>query len=230
MQNILITWTSSWIWEFLAKNFLEKYQNDYKIFWLSRKNPKRIILENKNFSQIICDLKNFWEIEKKFLEIKKNNKNFYFDKIILNAWIWYFENFETMKTEEIFEIIQINLLSNIFLIKFLLDNNFLNISKNNSTKIIFIWSKASKKFWNNWAAYLASKFWLRWFAWWLNKDLKNIWIHLINPRVVKTNFHKNSKIDIQSTFWKYSETWIEKIFSTCEKIFNWKEENFEIDL
>ena len=108
--------------------------------------------------------------------------------------------------------------------KYFLDKNLLK----KSAKIIFIWSKASKKFSNNWAAYLASKFWIRWFAWWINKDLwKKFWVHLINPKIVKTNFHKNSKIEIQ---WKFCETWLNEIFKTCEKIFKWEEKNFEIDL
>lgn len=216
-KNILITWTSSWIWENLAKKFLKNWE---KIFWVSRKNPEKSILENKNFQQIFCDLKNFWEIEKNFLNYEKN----FFNWIILNAWIWYFENFETMKNEEIFEIIQTNLLSNIFLVKYFLDKNLLK----KWAKIIFIWSKASKKFSNNWATYLASKFWIRGFAWWLNKDLwKKFWIHLINPKIVKTNFHKNSKIEIQ---WKFSKTSLNEIFEVCEKIFKWEEKNFEVDL
>lgn len=214
MKNILITGTSSWIWENLAENFLKNWE---KIFWISRKN---FWWEEKNFQQIFCDLKNFSEVEKNLENFEKN----FFDWIILNAWIWYFENFETMRSEEIFETLQTNLLSKIFLVKFLLDKKLLK----KSAKIIFIWSKASKKFWNNWTAYLASKFWIRWFAWWLNKDLwKKYWIHLINPRVVKTNFHKNSKIEIQ---WKFSETWLDEIFEVCEKIFKWEEKKFEVDL
>ena len=210
-KNTLITGTSSWIWYFLA----EKFSKNENIFWISR---------TKNFPEWInfleCDLKNFSEMEKIFENFEKNS----FDWIILNAWIWYFENFETMKYEEIFEIIQTNLLSKIFLVKYFLDKNLLK----KWAKIIFIWSKASKKFSNNWTAYLASKFWIRWFAWWLEKDLwKKFWVHLINPKIVKTNFHKNSKIEIQ---WKFEETWLEKIFETCKKIFNWEEKNFEIDL
>ena len=52
-------------------------------------------------------------------------------------------------------------------------------------------------------------------------------IHIINPKVVKTNFHKNSKIEIQ---WKFEETNLEDILQVINEIIQWKEKRFEIDL
>ncbi|MCD5382812.1 SDR family oxidoreductase [Candidatus Gracilibacteria bacterium] len=228
MEKILITGTSSGIGKFLA----EKFSAKYKIFGISRRKisecGEKFFGVEKNFFEIKGDLKKNSEIEKKILKLKKNfsdgQEDFYFDKIILNAGIGYFENFETMQNEEIFEILQVNLLANIFLVKFFLDEKLIK----KGGKIIFIGSKASKKFGKNGAVYIASKFGLRGFAGGLQKDLgRKIGIHLINTKVVKTNFHKNSKTEIQG---KFAETQIEKIFGACEEIFDEKEVGFEVDL
>jgi short-subunit dehydrogenase len=93
--------------------------------------------------------------------------------------------------------------------------------------IIFIWSISSKKSWSLWASYAASKFWLRWFAMQLKNEVKWIKISIINPKIVKTNFHKNSKIEI---VWKYKETSLDEILKVVKKIFSSEEKRFEIDL
>lgn len=203
MKEILITWTSSWIWNFLA----EKLAIKNKIYWLSRKNSW---LEIQEFLWDINDDFFLQEIYKKIPEI---------DYLILNAWVWYFDNFEKISLNEHKEILNTNLISPI-----ILTHLFLNKIK---SWIIFIGSISSKKSGKYWASYSASKFGLRGFAMNLKNETKWIKIHLINPKIVKTNFHKNSSIEIVG---KFQETKIEYILDTVNKIITWEEKRFEIDL
>jgi len=193
-MNIFLTGDSSWIW----KSIFEKFKNNYNIFWVSRKG------------QYSFDLTK--DIEK----IKDKFANTFFDVIILNAGKWFFWNFEEGNIEDYEEIINLNLLANIKLLK------ILNYDKK-KTKIIFIWSIISKKFMKQASVYQASKFGLRGFA----GGLKNEWykVFFINPKIVNTNFHP-SYLDLS----KFPQTKIEDILTTIENIILWKEKRFEIDL
>lgn len=196
MQNILITWTTSWIWKYLEDNLKE----NNNIFSFSRSNG--------------FDLTK----TKTFEKIKETIWNTRLDTLILNAGIWEFWNFESIELEKMENIINLNLLANIRILK-TLENN---IDKN--TKIIFIGSIISKKFMKYASVYQASKFGLRWFAWWLKKEWKKVF--LINPKIVDTNFHKN-KIELQNNFAKTS---LDSILNTLKNIISWNEQKFEIDL
>lgn len=206
MKTILITGTTNWIWNYLATNL----KSDNKIIWVGRSKNN---IDNIDF--FAWDLKNL-----EFLEnIVKNIETI--DYLVLNAWIWHFDNFKNISIEDNKALLETNLISPILLTSLLLKENKIKAG------IIFIWSLAGKKSMKNWASYAASKFWLRGFAMQLKNE--NLWvkIHLINPKIVDTNFHKNSKIEI---VWKYSETKISDIFEVIENIINWNETRFEIDL
>jgi len=209
-KNILITWTSKWIW----KNLVSELKNENQIFWISRTKTQQ-----KWFIEINFDLTNFLDFYKinKILEQQKIK----LDCIILNAWVGYFWKYEEWKNEKYQEIINLNLLSPILFIK--------NIEKylDKNAKIIFIWSIVSKKFLKYWAVYQASKFWLRWFAWALKNEMKNKKIFFINPKIVKTSFHKNSKINLE--IWENKITSLKDITDCVKNILKWKEKRFEID-
>jgi hypothetical protein len=49
----------------------------------------------------------------------------------------------------------------------------------------------------------------------LKNELKNKNIFIVNPKIVKTNFHNNSKVEIAG---KYEETSIEEILKVIEDI------------
>jgi len=151
-KNVLITWTSKWIWNYLLNNL--KSHND--IYWISREK-----IEIKWFKQFNIDLTNFWLFD---TFCKNLEQNIIFNVLILNAWIWEFWNFEDNSFEKYEKIINTNLLANINILK------CLNSHINKNTKIIFIWSIISKKFMKWASVYQASKFWLRWFAWWLKDE------------------------------------------------------------
>jgi len=201
--KILITWTSSWIWKYFSQVNNKKYE----IIWISR---------NKSNIDNICEY--LWDINNEDFLLDVSRKIDNIDYLILNAWVWYFDNFSNLSIKQHKEIINTNLLSNIILTSLLKDK----INK----WIIFMWSHSSKKSQKNWSSYMASKFWLRWFAMWLKNDLK-LKIHIINPKIVKTNFHKSSKIDI---LWKFEETNIQDIINLIDNIISQKEKRFEIDL
>lgn len=202
MKNIFITGTSSWIWKFVAQNM----QEIHTIYGISRNSSN---LKIQEFLWNINDETFLSEIYKKVPEI---------DWLILNAWVWYFDTFKNISLEEHKEIIQTNLLSPIIFTSIFLDKI--------KSWIIFIGSISSKKSGKYGASYSASKFWLRGFAMNLKNEIKQN-IHIINPKVVKTNFHKNSKIEIQ---WKFEETNLEDILQVINEIIQWKEKRFEIDL
>lgn len=197
-KNILITWTSSWIWKYLKDN-LEKENTIFEIFWKTE-----IDLRNKN------------EIEKYCNNILE--KNIIFDTIILNAWVWEFWSFEENSLEKYEDIINLNLLANIRLLK------LLEKSINKDTKIIFIWSIISKKSLPWASVYQASKFWLRWLALGLKSEWKKVFF--INPKIVDTGFHK-WKIELNKNF---SKTSLGDIFFVINNIINSLETRFEIDL
>ncbi len=204
MGKILITWTTSWIWNYLAKN-LEK---DFSVIWVWRSENN---IENISFFR--------WDLKDETFLKDFAQKISEIDFLIINAWVWYFDMFHKITIDEDKEIIETNLISPIILTKLLLPK----IKK----WIIFIWSISSKKSWSLWASYAASKFWLRWFAMQLKNEVKWIKISIINPKIVKTNFHKNSKIEI---VWKYKETSLDEILKVVKKIFSSEEKRFEIDL
>lgn len=202
MKNIFITGTSSWIWKFVAQNM----QEIHTIYGISKNSSN---LKIQEFLWNINDETFLSEIYKKVPEI---------DWLILNAWVGYFDTFKNISLEEHKEIIQTNLLSPIIFTSIFLDKL--------KSWIIFIGSISSKKSGKYGASYSASKFWLRGFAMNLKNEIKQN-IHIINPKVVKTNFHKNSKIEIQ---WKFEQTNLEDILQVINEIIQWKEKRFEIDL
>lgn len=209
-MKILITWTTSWIWEYLAENL----NNNNFIIWTWRSENK---IENISFLK--------WDLQK--IDFLKEINNFVkkekIDFLVLNAWVWYFDKFENISLEENEEIIKTNLLSPIQLTSLLLKNNSIN------KWIVFIWSIAWKKSMKYWASYAASKFWLRGFAMQIKNEYLKLNIHLINPKIVETNFHNNSAINI---VWNkyYKETSLESILEVVENIVNNKQKKFEIDL
>lgn len=206
-NKILITWITSWIWEYISL----KLSNENQVIWTGRKEKPNI----KNIDYVKWDIRDIAFIN------DLCNKIDPIDYLVINAWVWYFDKFENISIEQNKEIIETNLLSPILLINILLSSNKIN------KWIIFIGSLAWKKSMKFWASYSASKFWLRGFAMQLKNELKWIKTHIINPKIVNTNFHKNSKIEIH---WKYEETSLDKIYKTIDNIIKWEEKMFEIDL
>lgn len=210
-KNILITWWSNWIWKYLVKNL--KLDND--ILSISRNKTWEKWVEDFNINLTNTEL--FNNFVKKCEQDKK-----VFDCIIINAWVWYFWKYEEWTDNEYINIINLNLLSPILFIKAI--EKFLSPK----VKIVFIWSIIGKKFMKGAAVYQASKFWLRWFAWALKQEMKWKKIHIINPKIVDTTFHDNSKEKL--IFSEKQYTTLDSILMTVHNIIEWNENRFEIDL
>lgn len=210
-KNILITGTSKGIWNFLTRELIA----ENNIFCISRTKTDIDWIVDFNFD--LNNFESFSQINNYFEE-----KNIKLDWIIFNAWVWFFWKFEEWSLEEYKNIINLNLTSNIILLQ--------NLQKffNKKSKIIFMWSIISKKFMKYWAVYQASKFWLRWFAGALKNELKWVSVHIINPKIVETDFHNNSKITLNFDNSKYTS--LDSILKTVKDIFSWNEKKFEIDL
>ncbi|MDD3303077.1 MAG: SDR family NAD(P)-dependent oxidoreductase [Candidatus Gracilibacteria bacterium] len=200
-MNILITGTNSGI----GKALKESLGVNHNIFKVSKNQS-----DEDNFFQ--CDLTQNENIE------KLDFSDTIFDMIIFNAGVGYYSGFFEQNLEHYEEIINLNLLSPIRLLKKLEHN----IDK--KTKIIFMGSIASKKFMKNGSVYLASKFGLRGFAGGLKEEGKKVYI--INPKIVETDFHKG-KIDLPENINVKSPLEIVKL---VEDIISGKETRFEIDL
>ncbi len=210
-KNILITWGSKWIGNYLIKNL----KDSNNILWIARSEISENWVEEFNIN--LTNIELFNNFVKKCEQEKK-----VFDCIIINAWVWYFWKYEDWSDSEYINIINLNLLSPILFIK--------AIEKHLSAKakIIFIWSIISKKFMKGAAVYQASKFGLRWFAWALKQEMKWKRIHIINPKIVDTTFHNNSNTKLEFNESQYTSK--ESILSVVHNILEWKEERFEIDL
>jgi short-subunit dehydrogenase len=204
MQKLLITWVSSGIGKYLSDTFCK----DFDVIWVSRTS-----ISSPDITYISGDL---WDIS--FLQdLAKNISEL--DYLILNAWVWYFDHFANISLWEHKEQIETNLLSPILLTSLL-------ISKVKKW-IIFIGSVSSKKSGKFWASYSASKFGLRGFAMNLKNEYPKLQIHLLNPKIINTWFHKHSKVEIVG---KFQETTLESIWEVMQNIFEKKEKRFEIDL
>lgn len=192
-MNIFLTWDSKWIWKFLY----EDLSKEYSVFWISRTGQYR------------------YDLLKDINKLAEDFKDNIFDVIVLNAWIWDFHNFKEWNLETYENIINLNLLANIKLLK--------KLNYHKKTKIIFIWSIIWKKFMKGAVVYQASKFWLRWFAWALKKEWYKIF--LLNPKIVETIFHPG-----HLNLSKFPKTEIKDIVKTVKNIIKGNEKRFEIDL
>ncbi|PID87633.1 hypothetical protein CSB07_00425 [Candidatus Gracilibacteria bacterium] len=198
MKNIFITGTSRGIGKYLLDNL----KNTNNIIHISGR--KEVDLRN------ILEIKNYCK--------KINESKIKFDILIFNAGVGEFGGFEENSLEDYENIINLNLLSNIRLLKLLQAN----ISE--KTKIIFMGSIISKKFMKNASVYQASKFGLRGLAGGLKNEGKKVF--LVNPKIVNTDFHKG-KIELNNNF---PETKLDDILYIIQDIINGTEKRFEIDL
>jgi short-subunit dehydrogenase len=206
-KYIIITGASKWI----GKHIFEALKTGFTVEGISRtlwwNSANDMILwdlscnkDTKKICKIICE------------------KKVPIDVLILNAWVGEFWKFEEISLKKSENIIQLNLLANIRILYYCKEF----ITK--KTQIIFIGSIISKKFMKWASVYQASKFGVRWLAWWLKSEGKKV--HIINPKIVNTDFHKN-KVELNNYF---QETKIEDITSVVQNIIDKKEQRFEIDL
>ncbi|MDD2907629.1 MAG: SDR family NAD(P)-dependent oxidoreductase [Candidatus Gracilibacteria bacterium] len=210
-KNILITGTSKGI----GNHIVLSLKDDFNVFAISRTK-----ISEKGVREFNIDLTNFGVFDNLVKIFEQEEVKF--DGIILNAGVGFFGSFYEASDEEYLNIINLNLTSNILLLKRF--EKYLN----KKAKIIFIGSIIGKKFMKHSAVYQASKFALRGFAGALKNELKGIGVHIINPKIVDTTFHDNSKIPLNLETFKYTSK--DEILEVVKNILSKEETRFEIDL
>ena len=112
------------------------------------------------------------------------------DILIINAGYGDFKELEQFSDAQIINLFNVNLISQILLIKKILPN-LKNKQTKSQKKIIFIGSEAALEGATKGSIYCATKFALRGFAQSMRKECAkhNIAVTIINPGMVKTNFH-----------------------------------------
>ncbi len=205
-KKVFISGGSSGIGEYVANNLLANCE----VYTASRSPSK-----NPEITYFPCDLRD----DQQIIDLAQKLSNLEIDVFVFNAGIGYFGGFWSLTLEQEKEMLQVNLWANMIFVKQLLSN----VSER--TQFIFVWSVAGKSLFAGWTWYQASKFWLRWFAGSLRKEIGNR-VFLINPKIVETNFHKNSQI----VFDEYKKTALDDILAVVKNIINGKQEQREIDL
>ncbi len=176
-MKILITGTSSGIGQNLAEDLLQQGQN---IVGISRNTVEF----TGNYQHYNLDLKDLSEQHLKILAKEQAD----LDVLILNAGYGEFKELEQFSREQIFAMFQVNILSNILLVKELLPK----LRNRKNAKIIFIGSEAAKRGAKKGTIYAATKFALQGFAESLRQEVasSNLAVTIINPGMVKTKFYE----------------------------------------
>ncbi|MFZ8865214.1 MAG: SDR family NAD(P)-dependent oxidoreductase [Rickettsiales bacterium] len=198
MQKFLITGTSSGIGFYLAKQIAIKN----KVIGLARTNQ----FAHKNFTYINVDLSSITNSTNIAKALAKQQEDI--DIIIVNAGFGMFKELEQFSGAQIIELFNVNIISQIILLKYLLPN----LRKRKNAKIIFMGSETALLGAKKATIYAATKFALRGFAQSLRAEVKkdNVAVTIINPGIVASDFYKNlaftyvdeqeNKINIEDIF------------------------------
>lgn len=205
-KKIFITGGSSGIGEYVANNLLANCE----VFTASRSPSK-----HPEITFFPCDLRD----DQQIISLAGKLSKLDIDVFIFNAGIWYFGDFSAVSLQQEKEMLQVNFWANILFMKELLP------LVSEKAQFIFVWSVAGKTLFSGWTGYQASKFALRGFVWSLRKELGNR-CFLINPKIVETNFHKNTQIILN----EYKKTTLQDIFVVVQFIIDGKQKQWEIDI
>lgn len=205
-KKVFISGGSRGIGEYLANNLLANCE----VFTASRSPSK-----NPGIRYFPCDFRD----DQQIISLAEQLARLDINTFIFNAGIGYFGDFWSLSLEQEKEMLQVNLWTNMVFMKYFLPK----VSE--KTKFIFIWSVAGKTLFSGGTWYQTSKFALRWFVWSLRKEIGNR-VFLINPKIVETNFHKNSQI----SFDEYKKTDLQDILEAVQDGIDGKLTQWEIDL
>ncbi len=177
-NRILITGASSGIGLALAKLTLH---SDYEVVGIARNFDEE---NNFGLQEVELDLSKIKQLPE---QLKENELlNLDFDTLVLNAGIGRFGGLEQFSHTQIEELINTNLVSNLFLLKHYLPR----FKQQGAKDIVLLGSESAIQGAKQGAVYCASKFAIRGLAQSLRADCANndIRVILINPGSVDTNF------------------------------------------
>lgn len=175
-KTIVITGASRGIGLAIAKQLLIE---GHEVIGISRSHT----IEHDNYVPKKVDLSDLRYLPDQLKVIQGDTPKV--DALICNAGIWHYGNFEELSFDEIRHIIELNFLSQIFLIKTFLPQ----MKTQKSGDILFISSESATKGPPKQSVYAASKSALSTFAKSLRSECatKNIRVTTISPGTVKTD-------------------------------------------
>ncbi len=178
MKKAIITGTSSGIGLSSARLLLKE---NWSVVGISRTKPD---LNHNHYSHQTIDLKDLETLPEKFKTLAKEVSTI--DALICNAGSGLFGNLEECSFSSIQDLIHLNFLSQVFLIKSFLPS----MKRQKSGSIICMGSEAALAGKRKGSIYCASKFALRGFTQALREECASdgIRVALINPGMVKTPF------------------------------------------
>jgi len=181
-DSVLVTGASSGIGRAVCEKLLEE---GLTVIGLSRSIVSNS-LEHPNFSALACDLSDFEQLTKTVQPLLKTKQNI--SGAVFCAGVGYFGKLEQLDFKKIQSLIELNLLSPMYLSKL-----FVPYFKTRSSgRLIFIGSEAALQGAQKGTAYCASKFGLRGFVQALSAECRQAGLNvsLINPGMVDTAFYE----------------------------------------
>ena len=177
-KNILITGASSGIGCVLARQLL---QRDCEVVGLARDFSQT---ECEGLEHVKLDLNEIKKLPGQLKNTAMLNRDF--DVLVLNAGVGQFGGLEQFSYTQIEQLININLVSNLFLLKYYLPQ----FKRQGGKDIVLIGSESALQGAKQGAVYCASKFAIRGLAQSLRADCANadIRVILVNPGSVDTDF------------------------------------------
>lgn len=180
MKTYIVSGSSSGIGRAICENLLAQGE---RVFGLARDHSK-FNPDNDNYHPISIDFSRINTLESELKALTKKVE--VVDGMILCAGMGRFAEVEQFSLAQIQEIMQVNFLSQVMLVKTFLPG----MKQRASGKIIFMGSESALSGARKGSIYCASKFALRGFSQSLRQECKqqNIAVTIINPGLVRTPF------------------------------------------
>lgn len=215
-MKILITGSSGGIGKNIRDNFLKDKNT---VIGLARDHRG---FTHKNYISYDIDLSKITHIKAIYGNIAKTHQDI--DVVIINAGLGDFKELEQFSDEQVLNLFNVNVVSQILLVKSLIPN----LKKQKNKKIIFIGSEAALDGANKGTIYCSTKFALRGFAQSLRKECNksNVAVTIINPGMVKTDFYENQNFTHGDMMENYI---LPDNISDLVKLISTSNNNFDID-
>jgi len=182
-QTILVTGASSGIGAAVCRDLLEQ---GYAVVGLSR-SIADTAFDAAEFSALACDMRDRAALETQIKNLLKTDIDF--AGAVFCAGSGYFGALEQLNFKKVEALLDLNLLSPMFLSKLLVPG----LKRRGAGHLVYLGSEAALQGARNGSAYCASKFGLRGFVQSLREECRQsgVSVSLVNPGMVDTPFFDN---------------------------------------